>query len=297
MQKAYCACVISNLEGFKGVPSVVYTGNAQVTLDELDKRAQRLENMTTGVVVPPPPVLPTWDALAWRVARLASVLVYTRTLGSVALPGTLYGSWELLDRIVTHIECLDPIPVLKPSERLARSQTTRPVATAAAAAAASDGSDKHESDDEKLLVVTQRLCYAAGKRRIHIRNAPTNLDEACLFGMDLSIEMEKTRLGAHAAPPFHGMHHAAPPGPWDPRNARPRVPPSPRRDFRSARRARSSSSSSSGSSGLSVRLAARRRGGRWGRVKTFFRKLACWKTSPGDASDSGSDSSSTICDS
>lgn len=59
---SYCATVISNLEGWKGIMLLSNKEHKSLKIDKLDMRVRRLENME-GINPPPPMDTPSWDSL------------------------------------------------------------------------------------------------------------------------------------------------------------------------------------------------------------------------------------------
>ncbi|KAK5627894.1 hypothetical protein RRF57_003609 [Xylaria bambusicola] len=63
LAQAYCATVISNLEGWKGVISFHSVKERKsLAIEQLDARVRRLENLE-GISPPPPMDIPSWDSL------------------------------------------------------------------------------------------------------------------------------------------------------------------------------------------------------------------------------------------
>ncbi|KAI5868013.1 hypothetical protein GGS23DRAFT_7230 [Durotheca rogersii] len=163
MAKVYCACVLSSLEGLKGLDLPTGDGLA-LTEGAIDKRLRQLE--PCFFVNPPPPMLePSWDSLMWRVCRLARK----------APQG----------------------PILQKAPRLrgmASLSLLRCVVGAIDAPARFAWPEKEADMEEEVLLglVGQWLFHAAGQRRFYIKEYKTELEDLCFLALDLSLESELT---------------------------------------------------------------------------------------------------------
>ncbi|KAL7626285.1 hypothetical protein AAE478_003055 [Parahypoxylon ruwenzoriense] len=161
MAKAYCAYVISNLEGLKAL-SLPTGDDLDLTETAIDRRVRRLESLY--LVSPPPPMLePSWDSLMWRVCRLAC-----KTPPGVVLQKAprLYtgASLSLLKCLVASMEAQDRLV----------------------------WPEKEDLEEEALLsLVGQWLLHFAGQRRFYIRKEiKLELEDLCSLALDLSLEAE-----------------------------------------------------------------------------------------------------------
>ncbi|KAI1176014.1 hypothetical protein F4777DRAFT_578438 [Nemania sp. FL0916] len=163
--EAYCATVISNYEGWKGVQIVYSKEGMQTTTDRLDARVRRLERMD-GINPPPPMDTPSWDSLMWRVARLHRKMPM--------LPPGL----NKLAAAPPHITAT--IPLLK-SVVGCMHWTGSPSWTALVE------KDADFEEDELLRAMAQFLSYVAGTRR-HKVTGTFDLKDNCKLALDLSLE-------------------------------------------------------------------------------------------------------------
>ncbi|TGJ81437.1 hypothetical protein E0Z10_g7318 [Xylaria hypoxylon] len=158
--EAYCATVISNLEGWKGLTLPCTRESRRATIEQLDTRVRRLENRL-GINPPPPMDTPSWDSLMWRVARLhRNMAVGAGARWSAAPPVT--PTLSLLRSTVTSIGGIGP--------------QSWALFTA--------GDDLQE--DDLLEAAAQFLCHLAGKRNLKIVGS-FELKQICKLALDLSL--------------------------------------------------------------------------------------------------------------
>ena len=273
MEAIYCACVLANIEGQKHqtpLPDRALT----LTLAALDDRTQKLEGLTKGLLAPPPSTPLTWDSLAWRVARLAAQAPCVLTLPCIPeVP--LSPSTELLDSIVRSLINKSPgiIPQKGDLKRASQLTGDSPGDDGDAEDDEKTVCDDKDADEKKLNIIRQRLCFAVGKRNRKIARVPYDLSRTCSLGLHLSLDIEKNL-------PPGPVRMPAPPG-WN----------GPPRPIVVNRRCACTCH------GKKHRMRPSPSFGR--RVGRFFGKLAFWKRSSGNDSDSdtasycGSDSSSS----
>ncbi|KAI1124363.1 hypothetical protein F5Y10DRAFT_280260 [Nemania abortiva] len=176
--KAYCATVISNLEGWRGELLPCTREGRRVAIEQLDLRLRRLENID-GIHPPPPMDAPSWDSLQWRVARLHRKMPQ----GPVAMnkfpaaPPHITPSMALLQTTVESIGSLGP--QLGPQSW-----------------AAFTSKDTDLEGDDLLQTAAQYLCHLAGRRSYKIAGS-FELKQNCKLALDLSLD-------ADANLPFYG---------------------------------------------------------------------------------------------
>ncbi|KAI1426092.1 hypothetical protein F5Y12DRAFT_307823 [Xylaria sp. FL1777] len=169
--QAYCATVVSNLEGWRSRPFPCTKESRGVTIDQLDMRVRRLE--TIDAINPPPPMdTPSWDSLMWRVARLHRKMPMGPTVHRLCgAPPLLTPTPDLLRSIVTSI---------------GGGMGPHPWAMLAGA---------EDLDNEDLLpAAAQFLCYFAGSRRFKVVGS-FELERNCKLALDLSLDAD-----AHQGP-------------------------------------------------------------------------------------------------
>ncbi|KAI0431426.1 hypothetical protein F5Y09DRAFT_195890 [Xylaria sp. FL1042] len=171
MAQAYCATVISNLEGWKCVALPYTKESREATIDRLDARVRNLENM--GSINPPPPMdTPSWDSLMWRVARLHRKMPVGPPINRCAVPPFITPSLDLLRSTLSSIGGVG-------------WQSW---------ALFSDGGDLEA--DGLLELAGQYLCYLAGKRGFKVIGS-FELKQNCKLALEMSLDMDANS----------GLHH------------------------------------------------------------------------------------------
>ncbi|KAI1273597.1 hypothetical protein F5Y07DRAFT_249919 [Xylaria sp. FL0933] len=173
--QGYCATVISNLEGWKGL-LLPYTKEArEATIEQLDARVRTLENM--GAINSPPPMdTPSWDSLMWRVARLHRKMPLGPPINRCAVP-----------------------PFITPSLDLLRS--TLAAVGGVGWQSWTVSSEKEDVETDGLLQYAgQYLCYLAGKRGCKVIGS-FELKQNCKLALELSLDMD-ANSGFYLGPPF-----------------------------------------------------------------------------------------------
>ncbi|KAI0099651.1 hypothetical protein GGR51DRAFT_393449 [Nemania sp. FL0031] len=170
LAEAYCATVISNLEGWRGEMLPCTREGRQATIEKLDMRVRRLENVD-GIPPPPPMDTPSWDSLMWRVARLhRKMLQGPVTINKLAAaPPHITPTMALLQSTVASIGSLGP---LGPQSW-----------------AVFIGNDTDLEGDDLLQAAAQYLCYLAGKRNYKITGS-FDLKANCKLALDLSLDAD-----------------------------------------------------------------------------------------------------------
>ncbi|KAF2972855.1 hypothetical protein GQX73_g831 [Xylaria multiplex] len=177
--EGYCATVISNLEGWRGLSLPCTRESWHPTIGQLDTRARRLENM--GAIHPPPPMdAVTWDSLMWRVARLHRKM----------LPGP-------------GMIRLSVAPPITPSLALLRSTVNSIGGAGLQPWALLAEKDEELEEDDLLLIAAQFLCHLAGRRYLKIVGS-FELKQNCKLALDLSLEAD-ANSGLYAGPFPHGQ--------------------------------------------------------------------------------------------
>ncbi|TRX91831.1 hypothetical protein FHL15_007384 [Xylaria flabelliformis] len=164
--QAYCATVISNLEGWRGWALPGAKEGGQITIIHLDTRVRRLENRD-GINPPPPMDMPSWDSLSWRVARLHRKMLQapvSRRLYST--PPHITATLELLRSTVASIGGVGP-----------------------QSWAAFIGKEESLEGDGLVQAAAQFLCYLAGKRGYKTIGS-FGLQETCIMALDLSLDVD-----------------------------------------------------------------------------------------------------------
>ncbi|KAI1743757.1 hypothetical protein F4680DRAFT_319235 [Xylaria scruposa] len=163
--QAYCATVISNLEGWRcwALPSAK---EAALTITQLDTRVRRLENVD-GINPPPPMDMPSWDSLSWRVARLHRKMPQgpiSRKLFSI--PPHIKATPELLRGTVASIGGVGMHSWATFIEK-----------------------EENLEGDSLVQAAAQFLCYLAGKRGYKIIGS-FGLQQTCTMALDLSLDAD-----------------------------------------------------------------------------------------------------------
>ncbi|KAI0013666.1 hypothetical protein F4779DRAFT_347414 [Xylariaceae sp. FL0662B] len=185
MAEAYCASTIANLEGLKDIELPAGDELLRPTLEALDRRTRRLENIER--ITPPPPMLdPSWDSLTWRICRL------------------------------TRRQTLRPVPRLTPPYINASLGLLKSTIATITAPARLVWPEKEDLEETAVLgLAAQWLCYVAGQRLIRVHNLTTELTPICFLALDLSLEGESRVTGPGwrgvAQPPPNPVIHTAPP--------------------------------------------------------------------------------------
>lgn len=166
--EAYCATVISNIEGWRlrGFPRT--KEGKRVTIEQLDIRVRRLENLEC--INPPPPMdTPSWDSLMWRVARVHRRMPQGRAVqeGLAAAPPYITPSMALLRSIMASIGGEGP-----------QSWATFV-----------GNEDDLADDDDMLQAAAQFLCYSAGRKCYKIVGS-FDLKQVCKLALDLSLDAD-----------------------------------------------------------------------------------------------------------
>ncbi|KAI0486632.1 hypothetical protein F4859DRAFT_308421 [Xylaria cf. heliscus] len=180
--QAYCATVISNLEGWRcwGLPSG--KEGRGLTIAHLDTRIRRLESVDN--INPPPPMdMPSWDSLMWRVARLHRKMPQGGLSISrlTATPPPIQASADLLRTTVASIGGAGP---------------------QSWAAFAAESEETLDGDDDDLVrAAAQFLCYLAG-RRGHKHVGTFNLATNCALALNLSLDAD-ANAGYYVGNAFH----------------------------------------------------------------------------------------------
>ncbi|KAI8952772.1 hypothetical protein F4801DRAFT_187806 [Xylaria longipes] len=164
--QAYCATLISNMEGWKrwALPST--KEGRQATIARLDTRVRRLENID-GINSPPPMDMPSWDSLVWRVARLYRKMRQGPAVANKPLlaPPHITATVNLLRNTVASIGGVGPQSwaVFIEEESL--------------------------EEDDLIQAAAQFLCHLAGKRGYKIVGS-FDLEETCKLAMALSLDAD-----------------------------------------------------------------------------------------------------------
>ncbi|KAI0460692.1 hypothetical protein F5B21DRAFT_452883 [Xylaria acuta] len=176
--QAYCATVISNLEGWRGWALPSTKERRRATIAQLDTRVRRLENID-GINPPPPMDMPSWDSLVWRVARLHRKMPQ----GPVAInklfstPPHITATTNLLRSTVASIGGVGPQSWAVFIEK-----------------------EESLEGDDLLHAAAQFLCYLAGKRGYKIIGS-FKLEAICTLALDLSLDAD-ANSGFYAGSPF-----------------------------------------------------------------------------------------------
>ncbi|KAI1113222.1 hypothetical protein F5Y14DRAFT_442058 [Nemania sp. NC0429] len=178
--EAYCATVISNIEGwrFRTLPST--KEGRRATIEQLEIRVRRLENMES--INPPPPMdTPSWDSLMWRVARLHRRMPQGRgTLqGLAAAPPYFTPTMALLRSIVPSIGGEGMYSWAEFAEK---------------------ETNLMDDDDDMLQAAAQFLCYTAGRSAYKIVGS-FDLKQVCKLALDLSLDQDANSNTIHVVPP------------------------------------------------------------------------------------------------
>ncbi|KAI0187765.1 hypothetical protein EV127DRAFT_344042 [Xylaria flabelliformis] len=164
--QAYCATVISNLEGWRGIALPGGKEGGQITIIQLDTRVRRLENID-GINPPPPMDMPSWDSLSWRVARLHRKMPQgpiSRKLYST--PPHITATLELLRSTVASIGGVGPQSWAAFIEK-----------------------EESLEGDGLVQAAAQFLCYLAGKRGYKTIGS-FGLQPTCTMALDLSLDVD-----------------------------------------------------------------------------------------------------------
>ncbi|KAI3336929.1 hypothetical protein HD806DRAFT_517924 [Xylariaceae sp. AK1471] len=181
--EAYCATVVSNIEGWKGATLPRTKESRRATIDQLDTRVRRLESMD-GINPPPPMDTPSWDSLTWRIARLHRKMP-PGPVGALnalrATPPHITPTTALLQSTVTSIGGIGPqswaVFVEKEEEDL--------------------------EGDDLLHAAAQFLCYLAGRRSYKVVGS-FELKQNCVLALDLSLDAD-AKSGFYVGPAFPAM--------------------------------------------------------------------------------------------
>ncbi|KAI1194900.1 hypothetical protein F5X97DRAFT_309843 [Nemania serpens] len=168
--EAYCATVLSNLEGWRLRTLPTTKEGRRATIEQLDLRVRRLEIMEC--INPPPPMdTPSWDSLMWRIARVHRRMPQGRAVlqGLAAAPPYITPTMALLRSIVPSIG------------------GEGPQSWAAFVETETDLAD----DDDLLQAAAQFLCYTAGRRGYKIVGS-FDLKQICKLALDLSLDADST---------------------------------------------------------------------------------------------------------
>ncbi|KAI0439581.1 hypothetical protein F4803DRAFT_31320 [Xylaria telfairii] len=179
--QAYCATVISNLEGWKGWQLPCNKERFRPTIAQLEPRIRHMEQMD-GINPPPPMDMPSWDSLVWRAARLHRRMPRGPLLvnGLFVMPPHITASAELLRGTVAAIGGVGPqswAAFVQKEESLER--------------------------DDLLTAAAQFLCFLAGRRGYKI-NSSFVLDDVCRLALDLSLDAD-ANAGIYAGNAFQGI--------------------------------------------------------------------------------------------
>jgi hypothetical protein len=200
---AYCATVVANLEGWKGGTLPPTREGRRPTIEQLDTRVRRLENRD-GINPPPPMDTPSWDSLTWRVARLHRQM----PIGPVGVVGPLNGLVRAMP------------PHITPTMALLQSTVTSIAAVGPQSWAAFVEKDEDLEGDDLLQAAAQFLCYLAGARRYKMAGS-FELLHNCVLALDLALDTD-TNAGPPMPPAFHHVNPKAR-GPMMPRPVRARA--------------------------------------------------------------------------
>ncbi|KAI0905913.1 hypothetical protein F4823DRAFT_566261 [Ustulina deusta] len=177
LAQAYCATVVSNLEGWRGGVLPCTRERRGATIDQLDARVRRLESV--DAINPPPPMdTPSWDSLMWRVARL-----HRKMPGGAAV-----------NRM-----CGSP-PLITPTMTLLRS-TLAAIGGVGPQSWAVFAEEADLEEDDVLQVAAQFLCHLAGKRGFKIVGS-FELKQNCKLALELSLDTDMNS-GFYVGPAFH----------------------------------------------------------------------------------------------
>lgn len=291
---SYCATVIANLEGWRGANPPTTREGRRATIERLDVRIRRLEERD-GINPPPPMDTPSWDSLLWRVARLHRKMVQPPMAGN-RLPASP--------------------PHIKPTMALLRS-TAASLGGAAAARSwpahvkKEDGEqpfgakdeNEYDDDDEYIEATAQFLAYLAGSLGYKIIGS-FELPQNCKLALDLSLELDATNSGFPVGPAMPPVLHSRP-VPYPGAGTRmgpplPRVPPPHVRKACCGCCVCACHSKDAPKPGVLKWMTGKyaeekqaRRTGFKARIGAAFRKLAFWRRSRGDDSDSDASSITT----
>ncbi|KAI0971085.1 hypothetical protein F4678DRAFT_92057 [Xylaria arbuscula] len=163
---AYCATVISNLEGWRGFKLSSAKEISEVTISQVDTRIRRLE-MTANINPPPPVDIPSWDSLMWRVARLHRMMpAGATTIRFGAAP-----------------------PLITPSLDLLRTTMASIGGVGLQSWAVFTEGDDLEKGDRIISAAAQYLCNLAGKRGFKIIGS-FELALNCSLALELSLDKD-----------------------------------------------------------------------------------------------------------
>jgi hypothetical protein len=180
--EAYCATVISNLEGWKGV-TLSHTRDRRMTIDQLDTRVRRLENMHS-INQPPPMDAPSWDSLMWRVARLHRKMPPSPPHKMNVFRAPPFTSTiALLQSTVTSLG------------GVVGSQSW---------AAFVEKEEQYLEDDDLLHAAAQFLHHLAGERNYKIVGS-FDLAHNCALALNLSLDVDHANPGFYRGPGGHHM--------------------------------------------------------------------------------------------
>ncbi|KAI1327867.1 hypothetical protein F5Y16DRAFT_181811 [Xylariaceae sp. FL0255] len=193
--EAYCATVISNLEGWKCVQFGRTKESLQVTIENLTSRIRRLENQEH--IDPPPPMdVPSWDGLSWRVARLHRRMPNFHQ--ERYMPALMNPSLHLLTSTLAQISGtgLQSWSAFIERQKQQQQQQQQPT---------QDDIDKEKKDaqeqEELLRAAAQWLCYLAGKRGRKLCSS-FGLDVNCTLALDMALDSEGSYRPAGLARPM-----------------------------------------------------------------------------------------------
>ncbi|KAI1304414.1 hypothetical protein F5Y03DRAFT_179194 [Xylaria venustula] len=165
LAQAYCATVISNLEGWRGLKLSCAKEISEVTISQVDMRIRRLE-MTTSINPPPPVDIPSWESLMWRVARLHRMMVGVTPNRFGQAPPIITPSLDLLRTTMASIGGMGP----------------------QSWAVFTEGEDL-ENGDRMIPAAAQYLCNLAGKRGFKIIGS-FELAASCNLALELSLDRD-----------------------------------------------------------------------------------------------------------
>ncbi|KAI2642544.1 hypothetical protein GGS21DRAFT_177230 [Xylaria nigripes] len=276
--QAYCATVVANLEGWRGGTLPGTKEARRITIDQLDTRVRRLENLD-GIHPPPPMDMPSWDSLTYRVARLHR-----------NMPPEPIGVMNKLMATPPHI---------MPSTALLQSTVAAIGGVGPQSWAVFIGEDGNLEGENLLQAAAQFLCYLAGKRGYRVVGS-FELRSNCILALDMSLDAD-ANSGFYVGPAFHtdGFRPRPRPGPgFVPRMGR--VPPTQKACCGCCacschRTARNTLPRPNVLRWITEKYHTERRASRMGikgRIAGAFKKLAFWRCRPDNGRETDSDVSS-----
>jgi hypothetical protein len=163
MNEASCALKVAqklaSLEGRRNVDLVV--DFTDITLDRLDARVRRLEELS-NIDSSPPMLHATCDSLTYCLRRLEGKLPPLKEM---------------------QISCRQNTAQEKPD--------TDPSALIAILVRLFNESPKWSAEDEMISAASQKLCHAAGRHNLKAPDMLENVDQLHAFAVELSLEVRK----------------------------------------------------------------------------------------------------------